>query len=292
MLHESIRRNHFAERTFKGNRANWEERHCDYCDTADDEKRKSKANTHNTVNCSFNKTDKKYLIFDSGAEEHFTPFPGETLDTSTKGKLESATGATAEIIGKTKIKFGSIDVDALVCPSISDTLISGGKLTKEGFTTTLKTNVDGKNSDLIIKDENDQIAATGKLNDNNMFILDQNWTTPKKTFKSKQKLKEAVIKSKNSFLTLKEHESNGNLGPTKDICEPCIKSSRKKNIQRSSQKKGTKSSSNPLEVVDVDIQGPFPLKDLNGSKLNLKFVDKATGYIKTEIIENRSAKST
>lgn len=286
---ESIRRKAVAERTFKGNRANWEDRHCDHCSSAD-EKRKSKAKTHNTDNCSFNKTDKRYVIFDSGAEEHFTPSIGDTLDRSTKGKLESATGATAEIIGKTKIKFGSIVVDALVCPSISDTLLSGGKLTKAGFTTILKTNVDGKNSDLIIMDEKNHIAATGKLNEKNMFIVEEDWITPKKTFKSKEKMKDLPIKSRNCFLSLKEHEENGHIGSPDETCEPCIQSSRKRNVQRSSEKIGNKTKYEPLSVIDVDVQGPFPLDDLTGNKLNLKLVDVSSGYIKTEILDNRTAK--
>ena len=64
---------------------------------------------------------------------------------------------------------------------------------------------------------------------------------------------------------------------------------RKRNIPKSSTPKETL---NVLEQVHVDIQGPFPIDNVDGTRMNIKAVDKASGYIKMELIDDKRASTT
>ena len=46
-----------------------------------------------------------------------------------------------------------------------------------------------------------------------------------------------------------------------------------------------------LEVIESDTQGPFPITASDGTRNNLKFVDKKSRYVKMETIVNREAKT-
>jgi hypothetical protein len=61
------------------------------------------------------------------------------------------------------------------------------------------------------------------------------------------------------------------------------------------RKKKTPKSSTPkeelevLERVHVDIQGPFPVISNDGTRMNIKAVDSHSGYVKMELIHDKSA---
>lgn len=44
-----------------------------------------------------------------------------------------------------------------------------------------------------------------------------------------------------------------------------------------------------LEVVESDTQDPFPIAANDGTRNNVKFVDKKSGYVKMQTIPNRQA---
>ena len=44
-----------------------------------------------------------------------------------------------------------------------------------------------------------------------------------------------------------------------------------------------------LEVIESDTQGPFPIIGSDGTRNNIKFVDKKSRYVKMETIANREA---
>ena len=46
---------------------------------------------------------------------------------------------------------------------------------------------------------------------------------------------------------------------------------------------------NYLEVIESDTQGPFPIIGSDGTRNNIKFVDKKSRYVKMETIANREA---
>ena len=47
-----------------------------------------------------------------------------------------------------------------------------------------------------------------------------------------------------------------------------------------------------LEKVHVDIQGPFPIASVDGTKMNIKAVDSHSGYVEMELIHDKSAATT
>jgi hypothetical protein len=47
-----------------------------------------------------------------------------------------------------------------------------------------------------------------------------------------------------------------------------------------------------LEKVEVDIQGPFFIANIDGTRYNIKCVDTSSGYVKTELLQNKSSTST
>ena len=59
---------------------------------------------------------------------------------------------------------------------------------------------------------------------------------------------------------------------------------RAKNIDRNNLKQ-----LQPLEILELDIQGPFKVSATNGTKLNLKIVDKKTGFVKLDFLTSKTA---
>jgi hypothetical protein len=68
-----------------------------------------------------------------------------------------------------------------------------------------------------------------------------------------------------------------------------MQTSRQRNRPRTTKAKKTKRNHQPLEVLDLDIQGPFPLPDLEGMRFNFKIVDKETDFVVTIPIADISA---
>ena len=59
-------------------------------------------------------------------------------------------------------------------------------------------------------------------------------------------------------------------------CEPCqLGKQRSRNIPTLS-----KTSVEPLDIIDSDCQGPFPIIGRDGSKYNIKFIDVSSGFSK------------
>jgi hypothetical protein len=68
-------------------------------------------------------------------------------------------------------------------------------------------------------------------------------------------------------------------------CEPC-------ELGKSNRGNTPKSSNTELEILEVveaDIQGPFPVIAIDGTKENVKFIDSKSGYCKMETIPNGEA---
>ena len=89
------------------------------------------------------------------------------------------------------------------------------------------------------------------------------------------------------------HEAMRNmLGPScprkpKVICQECAcGKGKRKNIPKTSSR-----PSNPLDLVSIDIQGPFRVKTPDGCNLNFKIVDKATRYIKIDWISSKDGRT-
>ena len=68
-------------------------------------------------------------------------------------------------------------------------------------------------------------------------------------------------------------------------CEICtLTKTRKTNIRKYGS-----TPTDYLEVIESDTQGPFPIIGSDGTRNNVKFVDKKSRYVKMETIANREA---
>ncbi len=70
-------------------------------------------------------------------------------------------------------------------------------------------------------------------------------------------------------------------------CEPCNLTKTKKHAVR----KWGAVPTNLLEVIESDVQGPFPVPAIDGTSLNIKFVDKSSRYVVMESIANKDAET-
>jgi hypothetical protein len=130
-------------------------------------------------------------------------------------------------------------------------------------------------------------VATGTLK-NDMLVMNGGFTPAKKTFIHHQQAPNPDgIELKNCFaiLSMEEHRRFGHLGTPKENCEECLLNKRQK---RTVPKISSKTSA-VLEKISVDLQGPFSVKAIDGSRLNMKIVDNHSGYIKMETIADRES---
>lgn len=85
----------------------------------------------------------------------------------------------------------------------------------------------------------------------------------------------------NRFRVLQDIDSNGS-----ELCDACeLGNTRHDPISKKSKHQATEA----LEIVKMNIQRPFPIIGACGTNLNVKCLDRYSGYVKTEFIQdNRS----
>jgi hypothetical protein len=88
-----------------------------------------------------------------------------------------------------------------------------------------------------------------------------------------------------NVVTNSEHERLGHFGTPPLPCNTCIQCKRRK---RNIRKKAN-APKDLLDVVEIDIQGPFPHADSEGNFMNVKLVDHQSGYVKCEMITTKNS---
>ena len=144
-------------------------------------------------------------------------------------------------------------------PTFTKNLVSGIELMKEGYEIRMK------DMELdILKDNELKATASYDISTDlmkmNNVILSANATS-------------STIPLQNRYSLL-------------DNPDPILENRRAKNINR----KKDKNNSLPIATIELDIQGPFKLPARDGSKMNLKMVDKDTNFVKVDFIQSKSAK--
>jgi hypothetical protein len=265
---------------------NWEERNCSYC-----AKQHPKiATSHNEADCRAkirdeegNKERATYL--DTASALSLSDQKPARLDLSKKGKIVGVTGDSMDIIGTGDMKLANLDVpDTGFIPNLGFGILSGSQIIKQGKKIVIELDPI-MNDDVKIFDGED-LVATGTLK-NDMLVMNGDFIPAKKTFTAQQAPSPHVIELNNCFaiLSLEEHRRFGHLGTPKENCEECLLNKRRKrNVPKISSK-----PSAVLEKISVDLQGPFPVKAIDGSRLNMKIVDNHSGYIKMETIADRES---
>jgi len=202
------------------------------------------------------------------------------------GSVQTANGISAKTLGHGTLKFGEILVQATYAPTFSKNLISGIDIMKSGAKTII---ADGKLiiTDTVVIPDSSKILATGKLDPsvgllkmdsiidetlrNNFKVLP---TFTGLSFELAHKrlghVGEAMVKrtAANDSIVIKYESS-------KCICKYCMKGKmRKKNIPKTSR------SRELGEVIAADEQGPFRIEGVDGTKYNVKFMEKTSSYLK------------
>ena len=223
-----------------------------------------------------------------------------------KGVVSTASGAKITTLGSGKVKFGELTVDATYVPSFSKNLISGIDIMNNGYATGIKDDKIIIASDIIIQDK-DKVFATGRLS-NGLLALDSKIDP--------STINQFFCKNQFALLTEDEEPDHGNeeneiskplrvdmdtmhkrlghigkdavrrtIEATDGItlthlsqqtsCDDCIRGKmRKLNTHKKSRPRKL------MEVIAGDEQGPFRLPSHEGTKYNVKFVEKFSGYMK------------
>jgi len=206
------------------------------------------------VDQSGNKEDVE-AYFDSCANKHF--FKDAPADLKpTNAVVYTADGTPNPILHYGKMKLGQIYVDNVFHqPKFQKNLVSGIELMKEGYKITME-------DDKLKIEREGKTFATGSYDPKEDLI---------KMDDVKLVAAPAILTS-NRFSVLEETN------------EASLMNQRKGNIRRNNP-----TERSPLEIIELDIQGPFRLKAHDGSSSNLKLIDKATGYVKMELIQSKSS---
>ena len=288
----------------RNNKKEFKKRNCEHCK----ELRPKIAETHYTAFCRFkpdpqngeannaeeqkNKEAKGYF-YDTAATKSFTHTDIKN-STPVFGKhIIVANGEQAPITSRGTLKIGKIPIDFYISKDLKRNLVSGIALMKDGYDSLLEAN-----GDLTIKREN-TVMATGKYDPESDLIkmdcievkdIECNQTETSSKSESWQELhtrfghmsKKAMKRSlpiMNRFDTLKEEGD----------CQDCeLTKRRKANVPKVAKT----ILENPLQILEMDIQGPFKIKCIKGSSSNVKVYDKFTGYIKQEQLNSKESKAT
>ena len=200
------------------------------------------------------------------------------------GTVLTAGNQSVPIVGKGTIRFGDLTLEEVYhVPSFDKNLVSG-------------IDIMNKNKDLkqVIENnkltvyEKDQIIATGTFNPKYGLIqMDPEIKTNLNCNLSYQQVHDRL--GHVSMQTLKRTIPAVNGLPVSTIpqmqplCEDCIQGKTK----RLKTPKASLTDRDLLEVIESDLTGPFRYPGLDGTRLNVKFIDRKSGYIKMATIANK-----
>lgn len=242
------------------------------------------------------------ILLDTGATDHFfTDKPSHDYRSAT-GTVQNANGDPSAIMGTGTVVVGDLVLENVQhVPSFRRNLVSGTKLSRSGYTMTL----DGEGFVHISK--GGKRAAHGQINptDNllhlnltNRFALlsEPEITSDHSTCTSSRNhstsvdintLHQAWAHCHEAMIRRTAKQAGITITGTIHPCEICT-------LSKSNQRQKARHSKRATRILDethVDLQGPFPLRALDGTNTNIKFVDAFSGYIKFETIPDKSSAS-
>ena len=257
--------------------------------------------THKTVKCfygdkssstKFNKnSDQNYFVafHDSGStpRSYFKDIPNNCKRSNSF--VQTANNQKIPVVGTGSVKFGNMELnDVAYVPSFTKNLVSGIQIMNQGYKQIME------NGKLKIT-KNGILVATGKYdNETGLIKMDTEIRQNSNYCRTEQKLNFKNIHSRlghpGNILLQKTLDATDGLKINQKIqnedCEICLQTKTKKlNIR----KKGSVPN-NYLEVIESDTQGPFPIIAADGTRNNVKFVDKKSRYTKMFTIPNREIK--
>jgi len=268
-------------------------------------KRKESSNAASEMNNYGNKEVENCLLtrneiyYDTGSSKTMITVSPKVDVKSTNTKVYTAGSFQppheAESIGT--VQVGAMKVSALHMPTFSKSLLSGVQLAREQgikqviepYTASLK----------MIKNGN--VVATGSYDPLSKLIkMDQNIVTEVEDIGSIQLALAAV--QKDDWITVHKklgHCSNKKMIETLKVskgielknqfspiaCEDCLAGKmRSKNVPKRSSRQYEL-----LELIESDVQGPFDIIGVDGTNMNVKFVDAQSGFVHMSTILNKEA---
>jgi hypothetical protein len=211
------------------------------------------------------------------------------------GNVNTAGENTFETKGTGTVTLGKMKLGATWCPKFTHNLISGIDVMKAGYSSIIQ------NNRLIITTENvdfdfSQVVATGSLDKTTGLLQIDNASPNSANFATAK-----TITTYDQMHARLGHPGHAMMDKTikavngvqiqgkcaKDLCVPCqLGKKRRLNIS----KKGS-APKDILEVVSADTTGPFRVNAIDGTRLNIKIIDKKSRYVKMVTLQNHNAAS-
>jgi hypothetical protein len=289
-----------------------------FCKTCKDAKRIRIMKTHNTEDCRIteeyankavpdkvvpndnNKDSSKYsslncneIYHDSGTSKTMINYkPRNQTQANLKIPIYTAGKNQPPEIGISKgtIQIGDLKVEALEVPTFGKNLLSATQLSIEHGCRQI---IEPWTSRLIIT-KDDVIIATGSYDKETKLIKmdDNSEMTNKTTIKDDwltvhRKLGHAGKDMINKTLKASKGIELLNRFSVLD-CEDCSTTKAK----RSSVKQHISTPKELLEVIETDIQGPFPITAYDGTNNNLKFIDSKSSWLYFTTVTDCTANTT
>jgi hypothetical protein len=203
------------------------------------------------------------------------------------GSVMTADNKAAPVKGIGSVKFGDLELkEVAYVPSFSKNLVSGIQIMKQGYKQVI-------DQDLLQVFKNNELVATGHYDEDSGLIKMNNELTGPDNYSSFIATGYDTIHSrlghpgdqllKNTLQATDGIKINGKISPHE--CETCrLTKTRKSNVRKEGWV-----PDDYLEVVESDTQGPFSISSLDGTRNNIKFVDKKSRYVRMETIQDREA---
>lgn len=230
-----------------------------------------------------NKQESHYsqLFFDTGATPVSFVKDKPTHLIPEKGLVKVANGTSIRSKGTGKVRFGEIEINAIWVPDFQKNLISGIQIMNEGYTTVIQNgNITICDNITIPKDTT--VYATGQMDpDTNLIELNPfNHEVNLSYQEVHERLGHVGEKTiKQTLRTVDGLEiSDRELNKTKEICKSCALGK----LRRKPVPKNGRKASEILEIIEIDLQGPFPIVGHDETVMNVKLVDNKSGYVKMD----------
>lgn len=288
----------------------FEKRHCEKCAK---EGRYAASRTHNTDqhidgpgykgHQKGNKPSTPY-VYDTGATNHFfkdkPSLDYHEAEPSSHNFVQTADGTSVPIVGVGKVTFGKTILEGVKhVPSFSKNLVSGSALSKSGHSVTL--DQDGY---LTVK-RHGKPVATGEIQ-NGLVTLHNPFHVLEEVDVGTDSNEPAVFAGnlQSAISWNAAHIQWGHCGKAMiqrtadsqgftlvDSLSPCSICACSKSNQKARKRFSSLTSSHPLQITQIDVQGPFPITAIDGTCMNVKLVDEYSGYITMKTIPDKSAES-
>ena len=254
--------------------------------------------THDTAYCRVNEENKEKfenyspILLDTCANYHYFSDKPKINYKACLGKVYGPNNSVSEILGTGDVKLQNIVLkDVKHVPSFTKNLVSGPKLTKKGYNIFLSKNK------FDILNEDKLVVAHGELNENDLPEFDKTSPIP---------VAYATQKSDDEWLTLHKKFAHANVQtikrtliqlnlpipkqqmPSQLFCDSCLTTKAK---HSNLQNKRPADDAKVLDVLEVDLQILNVLAN-DGSKINMKVIDRASGYLFLQTLTSKSSEQT